>query len=228
LANATFEGGERNGVMTAVDDFLAAHPKPVRVLFLPVYFGLAILAEEEVLAHSAKLRWHFDRLEGEHGKDQLMKLAERARLKAMIHQHAAQQRADQRHARLVARFLHAVATSIGAGGIGDWCRALTEAGAGDVVLADVDDAAYITLALARVVAADRDEVVRLVDAPAEAVAAATEMSTELGLDIERLVRGVDDTDDVGLVGAGADGNDVVRRLEASGVPVVWFGEEAAR
>ena len=146
MANATSEGGERNGVMTAVDDFVAAHPKPIRVVVLPVYFGLAILVEEDVLAHSAKLRWHFDRLESENGKDQLMKLAERAHLKAMIYQHAASQRADDRHARLATRFLHAVAGSIGADDAGDWCRALVDAGAGDVVLADVDDAAYITIA----------------------------------------------------------------------------------
>ena len=227
MANATSEGGERNGVMTAVDDFVAAHPKPIRVVVLPVYFGLAILVEEDVLTHSAKLRWHFDRLEGEQGKDQLMKLAEHAHLKAMIYQHAALQRADDRHARVATRYLHAVAGSIGADDAGNWCRALVEAGAGDVVLADVDDAACITLALAHVVATDRDEVVRLVGASDAAVAAATEMSAGLGLDAGRLVRGVDDADVVGLVGTGTTDNDVVRRLDASGVPVVRFGGDPA-
>ena len=64
MANATHEGGERNGVMTVVDDFVSDHPEPIRVVFLPVYFGLAILVEEAVVERTPKLQWHLDRLEG--------------------------------------------------------------------------------------------------------------------------------------------------------------------
>ncbi len=44
--NADHEGGPRNGVMTALDDFMAEHDQPLRLVELPVYFGLAILAEQ--------------------------------------------------------------------------------------------------------------------------------------------------------------------------------------
>ena len=44
--NAITEGGPRNGVMTALDDFVAEYDRPLRRLVLPVYFGLAIVVEE--------------------------------------------------------------------------------------------------------------------------------------------------------------------------------------
>ena len=50
MYNATHEGGPRNGVMTAVDDFVALHDRPIRQLVIPIYFGLAILADEDRLA----------------------------------------------------------------------------------------------------------------------------------------------------------------------------------
>ena len=46
LANAEHEGGPHNGVMTAVEDFVADHDQPLRVVVLPIYFGLAIVVEE--------------------------------------------------------------------------------------------------------------------------------------------------------------------------------------
>ena len=45
--NALVEGGPRNGVMTALDDFIAEYDRPLRRLVLPVYFGLAIVVEED-------------------------------------------------------------------------------------------------------------------------------------------------------------------------------------
>ena len=45
MCNAIEEGGPRNGVMTAVDDFVAQHPEPLHVLVIPIYFGLAIVVE---------------------------------------------------------------------------------------------------------------------------------------------------------------------------------------
>src|SRR5262249_53979657 len=39
--NAVHEGGPRNGVMTALDDFVTEHDRSVRVVVLPVYHGLA-------------------------------------------------------------------------------------------------------------------------------------------------------------------------------------------
>ena len=50
MANAEQEGGPRNGVLTALDDFVAEHPDPIRVVVLPIYYGLAIAADERTLA----------------------------------------------------------------------------------------------------------------------------------------------------------------------------------
>ena len=44
MYNAIDEGGPRNGVMTALDDFIAEHDEPLRLVVLPIYFGLAVVA----------------------------------------------------------------------------------------------------------------------------------------------------------------------------------------
>ena len=62
--NAEEEGGPRNGVMTALDDFVAEHDQPLRVVVLPIYFGLAIVVEEARLDEQPELRAALDRLEG--------------------------------------------------------------------------------------------------------------------------------------------------------------------
>jgi len=36
MCNAKVEGGPRNGVMTAVDDFIAEHDRPVRLVVIPI------------------------------------------------------------------------------------------------------------------------------------------------------------------------------------------------
>ena len=55
LANALEEGGPRNGVLTALDDFVAEHDGSLRVVLLPLYFGLAIVADEQLLAARPQL-----------------------------------------------------------------------------------------------------------------------------------------------------------------------------
>ena len=55
MHNAVVEGGPRNGVMTALDDFAAEHDRPLRRLVLPIYFGLAIVAEEDRVAETPAL-----------------------------------------------------------------------------------------------------------------------------------------------------------------------------
>jgi cephalosporin hydroxylase len=87
MNNAVLEGGERNGVMTAVDDFIAEYDRPLRRLVLPIYFGLAIIAEEERLERTPALRGVFEYLEGADGRLELMEVAEDIRLRAMILQH---------------------------------------------------------------------------------------------------------------------------------------------
>ena len=48
--NAKLEGGKRNGVLTAVEDFLADHPSEFREVVLDLYVGLAIVAPVSRLA----------------------------------------------------------------------------------------------------------------------------------------------------------------------------------
>jgi cephalosporin hydroxylase len=84
LHNATSEGGPRNGVMTALDDFIAEHDRPLRRVVLPFYFGLAIVVEEDRLARSPRLRARLDRLESAEGKEELLELSEHIRLEAAL------------------------------------------------------------------------------------------------------------------------------------------------
>ncbi len=85
--NATHEGGPRNGVMTAVDDFIAEYDRPLRLVFLPAYFGLAIVVEEARLDEQPALRDHLDWLEGAGGQAAMVEMAEAVRLDSMMVQH---------------------------------------------------------------------------------------------------------------------------------------------
>ena len=85
--NATHEGGPRNGVMTAVDDFIAEYDRPLRLLFLPTYFGLAFVVEEAVLDAHPALRDHLDWLESSDGRAALLEMTEASRLDSLIMQH---------------------------------------------------------------------------------------------------------------------------------------------
>ncbi len=87
MHNAEIEGGPRNGVMTGLDDFIAEYDKPVRRVHLPIYFGLAIVVEEERLAREPQLAAALDRLESDEGRFDLLQVAEEVRLRAMIFQH---------------------------------------------------------------------------------------------------------------------------------------------
>jgi cephalosporin hydroxylase/GT2 family glycosyltransferase len=84
MDNAEHEGGPRNGVMTAVDDFVAEHPDPLRVSVVPVFYGLAIVAEERVVEDHAHLATFLDRLESPDGRAELISLAERIRVDEAI------------------------------------------------------------------------------------------------------------------------------------------------
>jgi|GEM_PF-274077 len=86
LCNAVEEGGERNGVMTGLDDFMAEYDKPLRLVVLPIYFGLAIVAEEEVLDKNTQLRDHLDFLESAEGRLQLLELSESIRIEGAVFQ----------------------------------------------------------------------------------------------------------------------------------------------
>jgi cephalosporin hydroxylase/glycosyltransferase involved in cell wall biosynthesis len=87
MANALEEGGERNGVLTALEDFIAEHPKPMRLVVLPIYFGLAIAVEQDRLDRQPAIRELLDHLESAEGRAMLLELAESMRIDAMLFQH---------------------------------------------------------------------------------------------------------------------------------------------
>jgi cephalosporin hydroxylase len=88
LENAVEGGGPRNGVMCALEDFLAEFPEPVRHVHLPIYYGLSIVVAEARLAAIEPLRALLDRLESAAGRDRLLRLAERIRIDGVVHQHS--------------------------------------------------------------------------------------------------------------------------------------------
>ena len=105
MYNAELEGGPRNGVMTGLDDFVAEHPEPLRVVTLPVYFGLSIVVEERVLAAKPEVAAALDHLESRDGKHRLLEITEDIRLRGMIFQHNVYFQRDQRAKRAAERFL---------------------------------------------------------------------------------------------------------------------------
>ena len=112
MANALEEGGERNGVMTGLDDFVKEHPKPIRRIVLPFYFGLAIIAEEERLAAEPELAAAFDRLQSAEARYDMLEVAEDIRIKAMLFQHNVFFQREQFQARAAARYLGVVKSAL--------------------------------------------------------------------------------------------------------------------
>ena len=84
MANAYLEGGPRNGVLTALDDFAAEHPRALRRVVVPVFFGLAIVAETGVLDDHPQLAAFLDHLESRDGQRALADLGERIRIDEAI------------------------------------------------------------------------------------------------------------------------------------------------
>jgi cephalosporin hydroxylase/glycosyltransferase involved in cell wall biosynthesis len=84
MANAEHDGGPRNGVMTALEDFVAEHPVPLRLVVLPIFYGLAIVAEERVVGARPALAALLDHLEAPEGQREVMDLAERIRVDEAI------------------------------------------------------------------------------------------------------------------------------------------------
>jgi len=112
LANADHEGGPRNGVLTAIEDFVAGHDVRLRLVVLPVYYGLAILVEEALLAERPDLAAVLDRLEGPTGKDMLLRLGEEIRLDSADVDQAMLRERDRRIDGLTRRYLDTVKAAI--------------------------------------------------------------------------------------------------------------------
>ncbi|HEV8177810.1 MAG TPA: TylF/MycF/NovP-related O-methyltransferase, partial [Gemmatimonadales bacterium] len=87
LENALEEGGPRNGVRTALDDFAEEHDRPLRCVVLPVYHGLALAADQDLLDAHPKLAELLDRLDGAETRYELMQLAESIRIDEQVEHH---------------------------------------------------------------------------------------------------------------------------------------------
>lgn len=80
LYNAAHEGGSRNGVRTAIEDFIHQSREPLQLVVVPVLYGLAIVIPDHRLTGNTKLRDLLARLSSADGQRQLAELAERYRL----------------------------------------------------------------------------------------------------------------------------------------------------
>jgi Macrocin-O-methyltransferase (TylF)/Methyltransferase domain len=112
LAHAEVEGGPRNGVMTAIEDFIAGHDRPLRLVVLPSFFGLAIVVEEERLAAQPALAAVLEHLEGPEGKDMLLSLCENIRVDSVMLDQALLQQSGDRYDALTSRYLETVKRAI--------------------------------------------------------------------------------------------------------------------
>jgi cephalosporin hydroxylase len=112
MCNAEVEGGPRNGVLTALEDFLADYDRPVRQLVLPIYFGLAIVAEEERLERQPELAAALDHLESADGRGELLEVAEQVRLRAMLFQHQVYFERSEQVERAAAKYLRVVKAAL--------------------------------------------------------------------------------------------------------------------
>lgn len=110
--NALIEGGPENGVMTALDDFLATFDRPVRTVVLPVYYGLAIVVEEARIAQRPEIGRVLDELEGPAGKDALLRMTEDARIQAILFQHNEYYGGRDKLARGARRYLDLLASAL--------------------------------------------------------------------------------------------------------------------
>ena len=105
LANALEEGGERNGVRTALDDFVAEHDRPVRQVILPIYYGLAIAAEDAYLDAHPEVAEFLDDLESPRGTEEMLELSERIRLDEVVFSHNIERMRGNRLDRAIERNL---------------------------------------------------------------------------------------------------------------------------
>lgn len=80
MLNARQYGGERNGVLTAVEDYMKESVLNFRFLELPFYFGLGILVTEDRLASNPALKAEIEKLEQALAGRELLALSEHIRI----------------------------------------------------------------------------------------------------------------------------------------------------
>jgi hypothetical protein len=84
LANAREEGGPRNGVMSAIEDFIEAATEPLELTVLPVLHGLAIVAPGSRLDANPRLRRAITRCGTAKGLADLTPLVEEERRRLLV------------------------------------------------------------------------------------------------------------------------------------------------
>jgi cephalosporin hydroxylase len=105
LENAVVEGGPRNGVMTALEDFATEHEGPLRLVVIPIYHGLALVAEQQLLDARPQLDAFLDYLETAEAHSKLVELAESLRLEEQLQHHSLRFSRQARAERGVRRYL---------------------------------------------------------------------------------------------------------------------------
>ncbi|MCC6932940.1 MAG: glycosyltransferase [Deltaproteobacteria bacterium] len=94
ICNALREGGERNGVLTAIEDFIKEFPSPLYFRLIPIVHGLGIMCPLSLLARNTKLNELLARLNYDSLIENLFNVVEDARNQGLIdyyalrHQHA--------------------------------------------------------------------------------------------------------------------------------------------
>jgi cephalosporin hydroxylase/glycosyltransferase involved in cell wall biosynthesis len=112
LDNAVEEGGERNGVRTALDDFVAEHDNPIRQVILPMYYGLAIVAEKPYLDAHPEVGAFLNELESPEGTARMLELAESVRLDEVVFSHNIERMSNDRLSRANERYLKLLRESL--------------------------------------------------------------------------------------------------------------------
>jgi hypothetical protein len=108
LWNATAEGGPRNGVLTAIEDFAAGYSEPCELVVIDGMHGLGVLAAEQRIEAAPALRRELARLRSAEFLRGWLAAVERARIGAEMRAADATRRrteADRRIAELEHRML---------------------------------------------------------------------------------------------------------------------------
>jgi hypothetical protein len=100
MNNCEHEGGARNGVMTAIEDYVRDSTHAWQVLHLPMYFGVTIMLPRERLGGSDALQAYASWLENQLQGRELIALCERLRLAETIQAQALHEALDNAHARI--------------------------------------------------------------------------------------------------------------------------------
>jgi len=82
--HSVYEHNVRNGVLTAVEDFLDASELPLELTILPMFFGLGILVSETLLTKHKALSQLLQRLDATGPVETLLRDSEAARLEEVI------------------------------------------------------------------------------------------------------------------------------------------------